>query len=53
MPEKPQSPFLPKEIDEPARPGAGENRLGDRPALILVNTFELGRLWRALLSNDV
>ena len=52
MPAKPQSPFPPKEIVGPVRPGAGEDREGDRPALLLANTFELGRLWRALLDGD-
>jgi hypothetical protein len=51
MPEKPQSPFQPKEIDESPPPDADEDQPGDRPALVLVNTFGLAHLWRDLLSG--
>jgi hypothetical protein len=51
MPEKPQSPLPPKEIDEPARPGADQEHADDRPVLVLVNTFGLAHLWRDLLNG--
>jgi hypothetical protein len=52
MPEKPRSPLQAKEIDGPADTAGERNKADDaRPALLLANTFGLGRLWRDLLRG--
>ena len=53
MPENPETPIHSKEIGEPACREAdqAQDRVDESPALVLVNTFGLAHLWRALLSG--